>query len=795
MKKERLIRNKKSIYKEFIVLIITVIVLFIGIGLDFSNYILIEIESDKIFSLCSIIITSQIAITGIIYSLITINANFQNNQKYGVRILEYLMLYKYYFLNQKNILIIEMILLLASFCFFIIEWVNTVFCIFLCSLLFLFFLSLDVFELYRNDKIDNYVFCFVRDNLRNKKLNLLYLYCESERTNINSYEKNGKIPSGRLEELWNNELNTINDDSYQEIHSAFVSLVNCYISSENEQIQDYGLKIANNILEKIIKLKQPKPKVDNFGQISDSITKYGLELINNLMPQIVKLFYTKKTWILINSFIYLLIHFDDGKDNYSCNKAINVFFNSVVESSENTDKDNERLENLIESFLICFPSGTTLEDILLHPLIHLSLTIVKHGNINIINNSFFVKRHIYYDNHEEQLLYIVIICYLFYMAYFVDDGTIISNNLKELLHNNIYEISNIFLYLKLNDAFRVDIHNWLKNYEIKGPFSKYSKEPIIDYAIDHCLILYKSLSCQNNFEWLADLLNKDWLRYYNIVNHERFHDNFYIVGKQLNIDDDTLDFLFSNLNKSLNLESINAEIKICNSIDEAILEEKLTKKISKLKETLSFGVIPNIQEKTKLTVYLIYKKCNDSEQFVNSYLSSINELCQKTILKYLYSKDLEKIEINNCFDIERYLEKVKTCDIHYGLFGVLKILKDNLEFAKRLHNAFHHGYPCYLEDDTSKICFDADSKYFGFIAENFVVQIRKLNENEQSNFFPNIEGNKHKVCVVNEIFFSLDDDEFNRYVDSTTRVIEVSFDVSFLSCNNSGFFSKFNFNK
>ncbi|MDY5908513.1 MAG: hypothetical protein SPK11_06795, partial [Bullifex sp.] len=114
MKYESISRNLEDVIGECLVSIIVAMILFAGWKLDNSGLVLIEIEPDRVFSLCTVIISAQIAFIGIAYSLITINSGFQNSQKYDITITDYLLRKKYLFLNQRNILFLEVIILVAS---------------------------------------------------------------------------------------------------------------------------------------------------------------------------------------------------------------------------------------------------------------------------------------------------------------------------------------------------------------------------------------------------------------------------------------------------------------------------------------------------------------------------------------------------------------------------------------------------------------------------------------------------------------------------------------------------------
>lgn len=452
MKYEFISRNWTDIIKEFIVSIIVVFILLTGWKLDNSGYILINLEPNRVFSLCSLIISAQIAFIGIAYSLITINSGFQNAQKFGISITDYLLRKKYLFLNQRNVLFLEVIILVASICCFVFELFYSVCSLFICSLLLLCNLSIDIFNLYKNDVIEKNMFHFLQKNLHNKKLNLLEKYSEAERSWIKSNENFGRKPQGRLEELWINELKYINDDYLDEVHNVFVSLINAYISSNDEYIQDYGFDVAKRIVEELYKIKQPKPQVDDLGLIQDKPTDYVALLFNNLMPRLSELFYSRQNTSPVYDLIYLMFHFDEGKSKYSHYTSLNSFFNNIVSEPE-SKMVNDRLKLLFEYFSVCgFEEDTIVMELSTTALIHLFVKAIRAGKISVVEHELFYNMNIVADNEQYRMLYVTVICYLYYIAYCEEDdmiayaskGFLTSQDVRDVLYRNCSNILNIF---------------------------------------------------------------------------------------------------------------------------------------------------------------------------------------------------------------------------------------------------------------------------------------------------------------------------------------------------------------
>ena len=75
--------------------------------------------------------------------------------------------------------------------------------------------------------------------------------------------------------------------------------------------------------------------------------------------------------------------------------------------------------------------------------------------------------------------------------------------------------------------------------------------------------------------------------------------------------------------------------------------------------------------------------------------------------------------------------------------------------------------------------------------DNIKIHIRKLDTKERLQFYPDIIDNKHKTNIVNDIEVLMNDDEFNTFIDSLDRIIQVDFDVTMSAKPGSGFCSRF----
>lgn len=799
MKGEGISRDWTDILREVILSIIALIILFLGWILDFLGIVLIEIDSERVFSLCTVIISAQIAFIGIAYSLITINSSFQNTQKFGICIIDYMVRKKYLFLNQRNILFIEVIMLVASICCMIFEFFYSTCSLFICSLLFICNLSIDVFTLYRNDVIEEKMFNFLKRNLHNKKLNLLENYSEAERSWLLSKENHGRKPQSRLKELWINELKFINNDYFKEVHNDFVSLINDYISSSNDYIQDYGLDVAKNIVEEIYKLKQPKPQVNARGEILDNPTEYVAGLFYNIMPRVSELFYLRQNTSKIYALIYLMSHFDEGKSKYSQNTSINSFFHIIVEEPEST-LVNERLESLFEYFSVCwFEDNPNVMQLCTTNLIHLSVKAIRAGKIRVVEHEMLSNNYMMTDNNHYQMLFATVICYMYYIAYCEEDdiialasrGFLSSQAVRDSLDRNCSIILDVFSSITLDKDFRDEIHNWLSHYELISSSKRESKLSIIDYSIDKFLILYKTLASPIDIaSWLPKLVADDWYRYYDIISSEAFSDDFMEIGNRGNCyDDKFIKSIIADLRDNLSKIAVDVEMQKSILIDEHELEDYLNQGIASFKEAASFGKIKAYSEKRHIQFIKLYKKHRLYKHTSDMYLYSIINGCYQKILSFLYSK-VDKVEIQNNNDIEYYLNKVKEFDIHYGAFPI-HVCTDNPDLAEKLHEVFKRGRANYLKDNTINICFDADSKSFGFNVDNMIIHIRKLNDEDRSYFYPTMVEDKHKIDIVNNMEVLLDDDKFKSYVDCSDRVIQVDFDVTVSIKPEAGFCSRF----
>lgn len=800
MKFESISRNWEDVIRECLVSIIVAMILFAGWKLDNSGLVLIEIEPDRVFSLCTVIISAQIAFIGIAYSLITINSGFQNSQKYGITITDYLLRKKYLFLNQRNILFLEIIILVASIICMVFELFYSVCSLFISALLLLGDLSIDVFDLYRNDVIEEKMFRFLKKNLHNTKLNLLEKYYEVEHSWLKSNESIGRKPQGRLEELWGNELEFIDKNNYEEVHNVFVSLVSDYISSEDEYLQDYGFHITTVIIEKIIKYKQLKPQVDAYGQILDKPTAYGVILFNSIIPRASELFYSRTNSSPVYGLIYLMGHFDEGKPKYSHNTALNTFFNCIVEEPE-SENVNDRLKSLFEYFSLgrseeC-PEIMELSNT---ALIHLFVKAIRAGKISVVEHELFSNLKMMYDNNiNNRMLYSTVICYLYYIAFReYDDETAhasgylkTSQNVRDVLERNCSTILQLFSSLPINKEFREEIHNWLSHYEIINYSENSSVLGDVNYAIDKCLIIFKGLAYPIEIKsWLSDLVSSDWLRYYNIISSKSFSDNIMEIGNHWNnYGEKSINRIITDLLSCLSNIAVDNIILHSNSIDDGELEDYLNRGIASFKDVASFGEIKADSEKNHIQFYIPYKKYHLNEQLEDMYCYDVEQECHEQILFLLYKK-VVKEEIRNSLDIERYIEKVRGYDIHYGSFFV-NICKSNPVLAKRLQEVFKRGRSNHLIHNSAKICFDADSKQFGLKVDNIKIHIRKLDAKERLRFYPVIIDNKHKTNIVNDIEVLMNDDEFNTFIDSLDRIIQVDFDVTMSAKPESGFCSRF----
>lgn len=760
-----------------------------------SYYYLIEIESDSFNGICTAIVGIQATVSVVIFSFITIFSNFQEKEKYGIPIVKYLIKYRNVILNQSDTFYVVMILLIISVISLFFGWINLIFCSFIISTLLVIYLAKESFLIYRMEDIDEEIFSFLKTNIHNKNLDILDEYLRCERNHMDNGDYKGKKPESKLDKLWGDEIEkyspSLDSEEFKESHTAFTSLVTEYLNSSDMSVQSYGIEIALLILERYSKEKKRDSKVNIYGIIDDDIpVVYAKDSFRKWMLSLTHIVYSDNpNRIKVRNIVSLVNKLETTVNKYDRYSLTNNFLFLLIQGADGKNGNLDDLSQILRSFksaLRIYKKPMNQDNKYTEYAIHSYLMAIECGYIQIVGQEFKKYGSDWKpETKEEKLLFGIIVCYLYYMGYVAEeyeieklyDGRIKKGDFIKVLQDNNDVIFNFFLYLDLSTEYLDEMKKYMKSYEILI-LNTGSKTMIIDDIIDKGMILFKALAT-NPFmdKWLEVLVNNDWFHIYNMfVLNKNIKNELLEIKWFGNNTEESIDTIYTNLVDTIVKLSYSAVLnssKIITNENEDRFADYLKHNLEKLEVGLSFG---SVSQNNKINIKpILLRRLEFEDSF---YWKDLSSKIKGKVLYFVCKlfSDVFKSKVITChFDAEDYLNTIDSYDYLTGNTNIPLYDKDFV-LRRRVYETVSKDYyaPFNIEDSPAIIAADKDK--IGVKIGIIDVKVRKLTDEEKRG-----NGNKvfdrYKEQIVNDIYFSFDEEDYFKFMDNEYRVLDISFSV------------------
>ena len=791
-------KDLKNSKREFVWIVIMLIILIIGIIVEFTNFSLITLDEDLFNSYLTAIVSVQASIIAIAFSFLSIITAFVKEERYGISVVNYALKYKCRLLSLRNSLIIELGLIIISFVVVALEYVNILFAVFIDSVLIIGFLSYNLLDIL-SSSFDDDMFLFLKQQIACGYYEYFNNYCEWVKKCIKDDISYRYEPAGRIKEFWLDQIkrcaNNFSDSEFSEIHDRLMDLLKLLFKSTNDSFLSYSLDTVGGVLSVYIeecggKLENEK----NFSSYAKGLYTDSLRFLANVAYSSSSQDYKKFKSILEMYHKAETICF-----MYSRSSGINQFINCYVIHALIDDSCLSFMERKAEDFYLDLKEEYTSDYVgdYTNYYIHLFLTMMQYGLFTSVANVLFQKNYFRSpnDNLNMEKLYGVVFCFLYYIAFYEDEeylenkynSTTVKDEVISLLRKQNEMLKSFFQNIDLSEEYLETIQNYLKEYEIY-PVNQ-TKIMKMHNFVSEGIIMFKLFSIApyfNNFDWIYKLVRNDWYSYYvRFVNNKSSENKFLKIAEVL--DDSSKIKVDNKLNKSYEEGYSKLSEKIYSAYFLFVTENNKWPYSIEDEKRFKDIIIERLQEELLIVQHGDHSSINKENICIRHTVSSYNfngDISNiSTYLKdYVYyclgrslAEKLNRYTVNNPSEIKQYLNKTKDYDWHFGeiyipYYGDFNIRE---EIVKRVENII--ASPSFSEKKGEHCIIDAYFSSLKIRFDNFNLTFKELSD-EEAIEERNFNGEDDDVQIVNDIYFHMSKEQFLSYMKSQYRVIDFSCD-------------------
>lgn len=806
MKKHNLVkeRNKKAGKAEVYYIRLSVVLFVVGVIAEAFNscFCLIEIESDFFNGICTTLVGVQATISVVIFSLLTMFSSFQNKERYGISVVKYLTKYRNIVLTQTNIFYMVFSLLGVSVTCLFFEWINLIFCSLIASTLLVTYLAKESFLIYKLEDIDEDMFSFLENNLHNEDLNLLEEYYRSERKHLDDGDYKRKKPESKLDKIWVNEIDkyssSLDSEEFRRSHDVFTAIVTEYLNSSDMSVQSYGIDIALTIIERYSKEKKRESKVDQYGRVVDDFpVKYAKDAFRIWMLSFTHIVYSENSdRVKVKNIVSLINKLETTISKYDRYTLTNNFLFLLIRVVDVRKGNLDELSNILNilRFHLCSSFDSEVRKNQIGFAVHFFLMAIECGYIQIVGKEF--KRaglEWVPETEEERLLFGIVVCYFYYMAYAAKEDEIdklYEERIKKrdfikVLQENNDVIFSFFYSLELSPDYLSEMKKYMKSYEI-FILDNGSKTMIIDEVIDEGMVLFKALAT-NPFmdEWLKKIVNDDWFHIYNMfVVNKNTKNNLLEIKWFGNYTEESIDKIYINLVDTIVELSYDAVLNSSKTIKKES-EDELTNytkfNIRQMEEELSFG---SVSKEIESNTCLLLRHLELKESiYWNDYMKNIKGFILKEVCKLLSDTFKSKV-ITSHSEAENFLDAINGDDYLAGNSNIPLYDKD-FELRRKVYESVSEDYYAPFFKNGLPAIIAANKDKIGVMINVTDVKVRKLTDEEKRGKGNKVSG-KYKEQIVNDIYFYFDEEDYFRFIDNEYRILDIRFFVGVSANENDG---------
>lgn len=618
--------------KEIIGIVCMTIVSVVGIIFECivsGGKIFIVINNIESFALT--VLQIQATVGTLIFTIITLMAGNISDSYMGVSISDFYLNIKPWYLTQKRLIIISLVLSLLSVFSFAFGKYNIIFCLFIASFIAIF---ISIGELYsafegRNKK-DKEIEAYVEYMMENKAKDKAEIETEIEKK-VNIYQnfildwKNTVYGQDResyekffnLFQKWTSILLNYREDKTLEIVTQqCYTMAYCLLGSEKTFIKEKGLKFVQEIYDTVWEnISQNKPILNQFKSDFSLFIEIGDELIQNISKINVE---NVENMLKLENFVDSVLrvalwlrndNLIDSQENASEPIGYQYNFQNTVSELCSFTRcighylaRQNSMGNIIRSKVWEQPFNRwslfstygipqeRKEDFLgakANVYFSYCFGLIVSGKESIVKEGLYfqgMRNLIMLDNKDQALLYLSVHCYIYYLAVREDDDCIspeLRNSAKSIWNDENVKrvfsnfINKLFSNLDwINIEFLDEIYNIIKRFELFPTYT--SSKVMIAEQVTSDFYLFLVLFLSHRY-FCPELLEK------NIDDIRAFR---YVAFNSENETKKILNELYEMIfMENKNKQQINEEIQLMyNDLEKIVKKKQKERYIKEAKE-------------------------------------------------------------------------------------------------------------------------------------------------------------------------------------------------------------------
>ncbi|ODR42459.1 hypothetical protein [Eisenbergiella tayi] len=814
--------------------------------------ILIPIDAIESFSLT--ILQIQATVGTLIITIIALITGNISDSYMGVYISDFNLNIKPWKLTQKVLIIVSLGLCLAGVIFHSLSLYNIVFYLFVATLIVILISILEIYSAFKgrnkqNQEIESYVYYILDSDIEyEKKLNMFQNFVLNWKKVIDSqdkqsYEKFLEIFEKCVSALWTYRT----DEALSSIEQQCYSIAYCLLGSEKKALKEKGLEFVQetyDILWNVIhnSITKQRPLLNQYKSEFSFFTEIYSELIRSIDEMNVedvekRLKFDNLTESVLRVSIWL--RYDKGKEVYNAEDKIRYKrykYNYQSDISElnsfakyigyylgkQNNKNNMINQNIWASVLnkwslfsdYNIPEERAEDFLMAKVNIYFCYCygMLVNGQENIVKVGLYLTGMgdiVKLDNKYQALLYLVVHCYIYYLAVRESDDCVPEDIRESVLNiwddKSVKEVFWAFLNkLSINSEW-LDLDILDKMYEIVNSFElfpryKSTKAMIIEPVIsDFYLFLILFMSHEY---FLPELLkiNIDDMRAFRYVskgNEDKTKEMFgklyrmtFIGNKSEEQIDKEVDLMYDDLEKMVKKKQKERYIRLAKEAQEnyvsKINEEEICEKIKNdtiksIKEKFAPILVESDEKNGIIDVNLL--KLNDytismgTKNSTDGYYSHMNGMFLYGIERFLCQRRV--VEFKKRFDDfvgdKEFMDYLAANNFQI-LLGSQCILKNrdykiSAEY-KRFLEDYETIYTTVLRDG---IALKRNSIQVCLHDINVSVHSPSIKEEDVEY---DKETGKYKYSILNGLPIDFDEDELREFLYNNRKVINIKAKIS-----------------
>lgn len=817
-----------------------------------ESNILIPIDDIEGFSLT--ILQIQATVGTLIFTIIALITGNISDSYMGVSISDFYLNLKPWKLTQKVLIVVSLGLCLAGVIFHSLGLYNIVFYLFIATLIAILISILEIYSAFKgrnkqNQEIETYVNYMLESNIEyEKKLNIYQNFVldwkkVADTQDKQSYEKFLEIFEKCMSALWAYRT----DEALSSIEQQCYNISYCLLGSEKKALKEKGLEfvqeaydilwsfIYNCITEKRPLLNQYKSEFPLFTEICSelirSIDEMNVEEVekrlkfDNLADSVLR----AAIWLRYNKDKEIYDKEDETKfKKYKYNyqseiSELNSFAKYIGYYLGKQNNKNNIINqhvwanvlnrwNLFSTYNIPEERAEDFLKVKVNTYFCYCYGMIVNGQENIVKTGLYLsgmRNTVRLDNKYQGLLYLVVHCYIYYLAVRESDDCVPADIRQSAL--NIWDDKAVkgafldFLNMLSENSEWLDLDILDQMYRIIDRFELFpqcgaAKSMIIE-PVTSDFYLFFILFMSHEF-FLPELLerNIDDMRAFRYVSEGNEDKTKVMLGKLFRMIfignkseeqiDKEVDLMYDDLEKMVKKKQKERHIRLAKEAQEnyesRINEEEICAKIKddtikNIKEKFAPILIEGDEKNGIIDVNLLnlidYTSSMGTKNSTNGYYSHMDGMFLLGIARFLYQRGVVEFKkrFDDFADDKEFMEYLAANNLHL-LLGSQYILKNrdyriSAEY-KRFLEDYETIYTTVLQDgialrrNSIQVCL-----------HDINVSIHSPSIKEENVEYDRKTG-KYYYPILNGLPIDFDEDELREFLYNNRKVINVTAKIS-----------------